>query len=119
MSVSAFVSRSASPPAPSTHIVRNGDSLWEIADANDVTVADLRRWNRLEPNTRLQPGQSIAVDGPAPLPDFYEVETGDSLWSIAARFSMQVTTLRSLNDMSSGSTIRPGQRLRLQPMSSS
>ena len=110
---------SASPPAPSTHIVRNGDSLWEIADANDVTVADLRRWNRLEPNTRLQPGQSIAVDGPAPLPDFYEVETGDSLWSIAARFSMQVTTLRSLNDMSSGSTIRPGQRLRLQPMSSS
>jgi membrane-bound lytic murein transglycosylase D len=110
---------SATPPEPSTHIVRAGDSLWEIADANDVTIADLRRWNRLEPNTRLQPGQSIAIDGPAPLPDFYEVETGDSLWSIAARFSMQVTTLRSLNDMSSGSTIRPGQRLRLQPVSSS
>lgn len=110
---------SATPPEPSTHMVKNGDSLWEIANANDVTVADLRRWNRLDANTRLQPGQSVAVDGPAPLPDFYEVESGDSLWSIAARFSMQVTTLRSLNEMSSGSTIRPGQRLRLQPVVSS
>lgn len=110
---------SATPPEPSTHVVKNGDSLWIIANNNRVTVADLRRWNRLDASTRLQPGQSLAVDGPAPLPDFYEVETGDSLWSIAARFSMQVTTLRSLNEMSSGSTIRPGQRLRLQPVVSS
>ena len=110
---------SATPPAPSTHIVRSGDSLSKIAHANDVSIADLRRWNRLGANTLLQPGQTLAIDGPAPLPDFYEVERGDSLWSIATRFSMQVTTLRSLNDMSSGSTIRPGQRLRLQPPVSS
>ncbi|MES1930649.1 membrane-bound lytic murein transglycosylase D [Salinisphaera dokdonensis CL-ES53] len=110
---------SATPPEPSTHVVRGGDSLWEIARDNDIAIADLRRWNRLGPNTALQPGQTLAIDGPAPLPDFYEVERGDSLWSIAARFSMQVTTLRSLNDMSSGSTIRPGQRLRLQPAVSS
>lgn len=109
----------ASPPEPSTHVVQRGDSLWKIADSNDIAVADLRRWNRLRPKTRLHPGQSLAVDGPARLPDFYEVESGDSLWSIAARFSMRITTLRSLNDMSSGSTIQPGQRLRLQPLVSS
>ena len=95
--------------------MRSGDSLSKIAHANDVSIADLRRWNRLGANTLLQPGQTLAIDGPAPLPDFYEVERGDSLWSIATRFSMQVTTLRSLNDMSSNSTIQPGQRLRLQP----
>lgn len=105
----------ATPPAPTTHVVQRGESLWSIADANDVAIADLRRWNRLEPGATLQPGRELAVDGPAPLPDFYEVESGDSLWSIASRFSMQVTTLRSLNDMSSNSTIQPGQRLRLQP----
>jgi len=110
---------SARPPEPSHYVVKRGDSLWEVANDNEVTVADLRRWNRLDADTRLQPGQALAVDGPAPLPDFYEVETGDSLWSIAARFSMQVTTLRSLNEMSSGTTIRPGQRLRLQPIVSS
>lgn len=109
----------ATPPAPTTHVVQHGESLWSIADANDVAIADLRRWNRLEPEAELQPGRELAVDGAAPLPDFYEVESGDSLWSIASRFSMRVTTLRSLNDMSSNSTIQPGQRLRLQPAVSS
>ncbi|WP_158583478.1 LysM peptidoglycan-binding domain-containing protein [Salinisphaera sp. Q1T1-3] len=105
----------AKPPAPTTVVVQRGDSLWSIAQANDVSVADLRRWNRMGSNSALSPGTTISVDGPSQLPDFYEVEPGDSLWSIADRFSMQVNTLRSLNDMSSHSKIQPGQRLRLQP----
>lgn len=105
----------ATPPEPTTYVVKRGDSLWSIAHENDVAMADLRRWNRLGSNAALRPGRELAVDGPAPLPDFYEVEPGDSLWSIASRFSMEVTTLRSLNDMAASSTIQPGQRLRLQP----
>ena len=112
---SLIIPGSATPPEPSTYVVRPGDSLSKIAHQNDVAVADLRRWNRLSGDTALQPGRSLAIDGPAPLPDYYEVESGDSLWSIAHRFSMQIATLRSLNDMTAHSTLRPGQRLRLQP----
>lgn len=109
---------SAKPPAPSTYVVKRGDSLWSIAKTNKVSVSELRHWNRMTGDTPLRPGTTIALDGPAPLPDYYKVESGDSLWSIASRFSMQVATLRSLNDMASQSTIRPGERLRLQPLSS-
>ncbi len=100
---------------PTTYVVRGGDSLWSIAQASNVRVADLRRWNRMPGDAILQPGHTLAVDGPAPLPDYYQVQPGDSLWSIAQRFELQVATLRSLNDIASQSTIQPGQRLRLQP----
>lgn len=109
----------AKPATPTEVVVHSGDTLWSIAQANDTTVAQLRRWNRIDSNTSLSVGTTLAVDGPAELPDFYEVESGDSLWSIASRFSMQVNTLRSLNDLSTSATIRPGERLRLQPEVSS
>ncbi len=41
--------------------VRQGDSLWAIAQRYDVTVSDLRRWNGLADNAYLQPGQRLEV----------------------------------------------------------
>ncbi|MDT0635140.1 LysM peptidoglycan-binding domain-containing protein [Spectribacter hydrogenooxidans] len=40
--------------------VQQGDSLWSIARSFEVTIAALRRWNRLEDN-RLQPGQRLRI----------------------------------------------------------
>lgn len=43
-----------------THTVRSGDSLWRIARANNVTVNQLRVWNRLD-GAVLKPGQVLIV----------------------------------------------------------
>lgn len=52
------------PPLPGagrTHIVRKGDTLWGIARRYDLSVKDLRQWNR---NVRvLRPGQRIELSG--------------------------------------------------------
>lgn len=43
------------------YTVRRGDSLSRISQKFNVTVANLRRWNRLPRNTYLQPGQRLKV----------------------------------------------------------
>ncbi|MQM39848.1 Cell division suppressor protein YneA [wastewater metagenome] len=43
------------------YTVRKGDSLYRIAQAFNVRVADLRRWNALDQGEYLQPGQRLKL----------------------------------------------------------
>lgn len=43
------------------HTVRSGDSLWEIARRYQVSVANLRRWNKLHRNHTLQLGEKLLI----------------------------------------------------------
>lgn len=43
------------------HVVRNGDTLWDLARHYKVTVADLRRWNDLPRGQYLRPGQKLKL----------------------------------------------------------
>lgn len=44
-----------------TYQVRSGDSLARIASRFRVSVSDISRWNNLNPNAYLQPGQSLTL----------------------------------------------------------
>jgi membrane-bound lytic murein transglycosylase D len=48
-----------------TYYVVLGDSLWTIARKFNVTVAQLRKWNKLPPRKSLQPGQSLIITNPS------------------------------------------------------
>ena len=58
---------SASAPQARSHMrkvgytVRGGDSLARIAGRFNVDVGDILRWNRIDPNRYLQPGQKITL----------------------------------------------------------
>jgi membrane-bound lytic murein transglycosylase D len=43
------------------YTVRRGDSLYRIANNFRVTVDDIRRWNDLDANRHLQPGQRLVL----------------------------------------------------------
>lgn len=54
-------------PAPTTthakrHRVRDGETLWSIAHRYDVSVRDLKRWNKLHGDT-VRPGEMLRVQG--------------------------------------------------------
>lgn len=52
---------------PRKYTVRRGDSLWSIARRHQVSVNDLLRWNSLDRDAVLRPGQTLTVhnDGSA------------------------------------------------------
>jgi len=96
--------------------VRYGDSLGRIANRFGTSVRTLKRLNSLSTHL-IYPGDRLRVRRvPAPQKTltgeskWYRVRRGDSLWTIAQRFSVSVRNLRTLNNLSS-SIIRAGHML--------
>jgi murein DD-endopeptidase MepM/ murein hydrolase activator NlpD len=91
-----------------TYTVCRGDTLWGIAQKNGVTVAELRRWNRLSGNL-IHAGQVLKVGESKVVT--HTVESGETLWSIATQYRTSVAALATSNGLSSRGTIFPGERL--------
>lgn len=51
----------ASKHSRQIHRVRNGDTLWAIAQRYDVYIAELTRWNSIRRGSLLQPGQKLLI----------------------------------------------------------
>ena len=43
------------------YTVRNGDSLYIIASRFRVSIGDIVRWNKIDRNKYLQPGQKLTM----------------------------------------------------------
>ncbi|PHS71470.1 MAG: lytic transglycosylase [Methylophaga sp.] len=104
-----------------THIVKAGDTWWDIANAYKVDVHKLTRWNSKAPRDVLQPGQKLVVWtkanssnlGKKIHPVNYTVRNGDSLWKISQKFSVSVSQVREWNGLSNRTLLQPGQNLTL------
>ena len=85
-----------------TYLVKAGDSLYSIAETYKTTVDDIKKLNNLTSNV-LSIGQTLKI--PKSIPSTskveYVVKSGDSLYSIAQRFITTVSTLRTMNNLTS------------------
>jgi len=106
----------------STYTVQRGDTYFGIAAKLGVAVDDLLMWNNANAGEPLRVGQSLLVfktkDAPAvnrPSSDkYYEVQPGDTLYSISRKTGAEVSSIRKWNQMTSD-TIHPGQKLVVRP----
>lgn len=55
------------PPAGPTHVVRPGDTLWQIAAMHRSTVVTILRWNPAADPARLMTGQRLLIPGGSPM----------------------------------------------------
>ena len=115
------------------HVVRRGDTLWDISRLYRVSVGQLASWNGMAPRDTLRPGQhlviwragseattaaEITLNTAHPLDGrtqriSYVVRKGDSLSRISQRFNVKVSQVRRWNSLRRNSYLQPGQRLTL------
>lgn len=126
-----------------TYRIRRGDNLSTIARRYRTSVAFLRDLNDLPKKKPLRVGMRIQVPDRTPVKDrpqtvrsvakkskpnqvvqvgegrFHIVQSGDSLFSIAKKYSTTISELQRLNNMKRKAVLKVGMRIRLPGASSS
>ncbi len=112
-----------------THKVKRGEYLGKIAAKHGVAESNLKKWNNLK-SSRLQIGQKLVVyqknANPAVTAKatptnndskehfYYIVKLGDSLWSIAKKYSnVSVQNIKEWNNIWSVKSLKPGIKLKI------
>ena len=112
------------------HIVKNGESFWEISRKYKVSMHKLAKWNGMAIKDPLKKGQKLVIwsssksnrgkqaSSQTHNPHntvksiHYTVRNGDSLSRIASRYHVKVNDLHRWNTIK-GKYLKPGQRLKL------
>lgn len=107
------------------HIVKNGESFWEIAKKYKVDMHSLAKWNGMAIRDRLKKGKKLVVwtkgkqsTAKTHNPNstiksiHYTVRNGDSLSLIASKYNVAIKDLHRWNTIR-GKYLKPGQRLKL------
>lgn len=99
-----------------TYTVKSGDTLYGIASKYNISVDKLKQLNNLTSNT-LSIGQTLNIrDTSSGIVsedyDYYTVKSGDTLYSIANRYGVDVDKIKTLNNLSSN-ILSVGQMLKI------
>lgn len=108
---------------PGVYVVKRGETLYQIARANNISVENLRNWNNLG-NAPLQPGQTLYTLQPAAsatpqpynnvaalAPRTIVVKRGETLSDIAKQYNVAMVDLKDWNNLKNIHQLSPGQVL--------
>lgn len=90
------------------HIVTQGQTLNQIAQAYSTTVQEIVRTNEIPNPNKLVTGQAIVIPIRG---QFYWVKQGDTLSSIAKRFGFSIEEIARVNGIQANAVVPVGTRL--------
>lgn len=94
------------------HEVQQGESLSELASRYGVSRGQLMQNNNLT-SDELSSGQSLIIRKSAPSTissKYHTIQRGETLYSIAKRYGINISKLRELNNLNNRS-LTPGQKI--------
>lgn len=109
------------------HKVKQGDTLWDISRAYNVSYRQLAKWNGMAPRDTLKLGQKLVIWQKASVSNVvqqpgknaimrnitYKVRRGDSFARIANKFNVSIRDIEKWNSLSRKNYLQPGQMLKL------
>lgn len=87
------------------HVVKAGETLWQISSAYRVPMTSIIQTNELEDPNRLVIGQALVIPSDG---IFHTVESGEYLWKIAQKYGTAVQTILEHNQIADPAKIYPG-----------
>lgn len=98
------------------YTIKRGDTLIGIARNYGVTVQNLVEWNNIQTPNLIYPGQRLILYGnytSSQNNNYYTVQRGDTLWSIARRYRICPKRIARLNGITNPNLIYSGQILKI------
>lgn len=115
------------------HKVRRGEFLNKIAARYNVSVNEIKQWNRMK-SSKVMVGQTLTIKQQKTIvksvtpqlavkkpmketvdrtPSYHTVQPGDTLWNISQRYNgLSIDQLKRLNNLN-GNTLKVGQKLKI------
>jgi membrane-bound lytic murein transglycosylase D len=105
------------------HIVKSGDTFWDLSREYKVNLRKLAKWNAMAPTDTLRPGKELVIWANQISAEqktdavmrtlTYTVRNGDSLARIAGKFKVKVSDLQKWNQSKLKKYLQPGQKLKV------
>ena len=112
------------------HIVKSGDTLWDLSRSYNVSTRSIAKWNGMAPRDTIKPGQKLVIWQKKSIKSLansqstpneqaimrninYRVRKGDSFARIADKFNVTIRDIERWNSLSRNKYLQPGQMLKL------
>ena len=105
------------------HIVKSGDTFWDLSREYDVNIRQLAKWNAMAPTDTLRRGKKLVIwvndvsneqrKNAVMRTLTYTVRNGDSLARIAGKFNVKISDLQKWNQSKLKKYLQPGQKLKI------
>ncbi len=90
------------------HKIKKGETLDKISGMYNVSIADLKKWNRLT-SSKVMRGKKLKIRLTSDNIEYYKVRSGDTLWEISKKFGVSVNDIQRWNDLADD--VRTGDKL--------